>query len=105
MNEPTPHAQDAGMAVRQQTPNRMQIQPGMVFVVGAVVTLFILPKYLSPPSDVMFMSFGSAVLLAVFVYVNPESFRSRGGSLVPAFCLVGVLWLLAVVSTVLSLID
>ena len=78
---------------------------GLVWVVVAVATLFILPEYLTPPYDVMFMSFGSATLLAVFLYLNPKPFRSRGGSLVPAFCLVAALWLLAVVSTVLSLIG
>jgi hypothetical protein len=105
MNEPTTHARDAAMATRQQTQNRQQTQAGLVWVVVAVATLFILPEYLTPPYDVMFMSFGSAALLTVFLCLHPESFRSRSGSLVPAFFLVAALWLLAVVSTVLSLIG
>ena len=105
MNEPSTHASDAAMAARQQTQNRQQTQAGLVLVVVAVATLFILPEYLTPPYDVMSMGFGSAAILTVFLYLYPESFRSRGGSLVPAFCLVAALWLLAVVSTVLSLIG
>ena len=105
MNEPTTHARDAAMATRQQTQYRQQTQAGLVWVVVAVATLFILPEYLTPPFDVMFMGLGAAAMLTVFLYLYPDSLRSRGGSLVPAFCLVAALWLLAVVSTVLSLIG
>lgn len=105
MNEPTTHADDAAMVARQQTLNRRQTQAGLVLAIVAVATLFILPQYLTPPYGGMSMGFGSAAILTVLLYLNPESLRSRGGSLVPACCLVAALWLSAVVTTVLSLIG
>ena len=74
-------------------------------MVVAVAILFILPEYLTPPFDVMFMGLGAAAMFTVFSYLYPDSLRSRSGSLVPAYCLVAALWVLAVVSTVVSLIG
>ena len=104
MNDPSTHANDAAMTSRQQTQNRPQTQAGLVFVVIAVATLF-LTEYLTPPYDVISMGLSSAAIMTVFLYLYPEPFRSRGGSLVPAWCLVAALWMLTVVSTVVSLIG
>jgi len=100
-----PHASDAATAARQQTPDCQRTQPGLVWVVVSVVILFILPEYLTAPYDGMSMGLGAAALFTVFLYRYPEPFRSRRGSLVSAFCLVAALWLLVVVSTVLSFIG
>ncbi len=106
MTEPSTHPSDAAIAARQQTLNRQQTQAGrLVLLAVTVVTLFILPEYLTSPYDGMCMGFGSAALLTAFLYLYPESLRSRGGSLVPALCLVVALWLLAVVATALPLIE
>ena len=105
MNEPSTHACDDAVIARQQTLNRQQTQAGVVLIVVTVATLFILPQYMPPPYDGMSMSFGSAAILTIFVYLYPESFRSRGGSLVPALGLVAALWLSAAVTTALSLIG
>lgn len=103
MNEPSTHASDDAMVARQQTLNR-QRTPGLVLLLVTVATLFILPEYLTPPYDVMLMGLGSAAMLTLFLYLYPESFRSRGGSLVPALCLVVAGWLLTAVATALPLI-
>ena len=102
MNDPSTHA---AMVARQQQLNRQQTRSGLVLLVVTVATLFILPQYLTSPYDGMSMGFGSAAILTVFLYLYPESFRSRGGSLVPALCLVIALWLSAAVTTALSLIG
>jgi len=97
MNGPSTHA-----AIREQTLNRRT--PGLAFILVTVATVFILPEYLMPPYDGMCMGLGSAALFSVFFYLYPESLRSRGGSLVPALCLVVALWLLTAVATALPLI-
>ena len=100
-----PHASDAATAARQQTPDCQRTQPGSVWVVVSIIILFILPEYLTAPYDAMSMGLGAAVLFTLLVCFYPEPFRSRRGSLVSALCLVGALWLLAVVSTILSFIG
>ena len=102
MNDPSTHA---AMVARQQKLNRQQTHTGLVFLVVTVAIVFIIPEYLTPPYDVMWMSFGSAALFSVFFYLYRESLRSRSGSLVPARCLVAALWMSAAVTAVVSLID
>ena len=99
------HVSDAAMTARQQTLNRQQTWAGLVLLVVTVATLFILPQYLTSPYEDISMGFGSAAILTTFLCLYPESFRSRGGSLVPALCLVVALWLSAVATTALSLIG
>ena len=104
MNDPS--TRDAIVA-RQQKLIRQQTHTGLVSLVvtlACVAALFILPQ-LTPPYDVMSMGLGSAAGLTALLVFNPKSLRSRGGSLVPAWFLVAALWLLAVVSTVVSLIG
>jgi len=43
-----------------------------------------------------------AVVFTAYLWLFPESLRSRRGSLVPAFCLTGFLWLGVAVVFVLS---
>ena len=100
-----PHASDAATAARQQTPDCQRTQPGVVWVVLSVIILFILPEYLAAPYDGMSMGRGAAALFTVFLYLYPDPFRSRRGSLASALCLVAALWLLVVVSTVISFIG
>lgn len=71
----------------------------------AIVVLFILPLFIPSPFGVMVMGFGSAILMTTYVYLQPESFRDRGGSLIAAICLVTAMWIAAVISTVFSLIG
>ena len=106
VNEPSTRESDAAMEARQQqqqTLNRQQTLTGLVLLVVILATFFILPRYLTPPYDTMSMGFGSAATLTILLYLNPDSLRSRGGSLVPAICLVVALWLSAVATTALSL--
>ncbi len=104
MNGSSTHASDDAMA-RQQIQNRQQTLAGLALLVVTVATLFILPQYLKSPYEGMAMGFGSAAILTTFLYLYPESFRSRGGSLVPALCLAVALWLSAAVTTALSLVG
>ena len=105
MNNPKTHSNDAANVARQQTLNRQQTMAGLALLAVAVVILFILPEYLSSPFDVMVMGFGSATLMTIYLHMYPESLRSRGGSLLTAFCLVAAMWLLAVVVMVVSLVG
>jgi hypothetical protein len=51
------------------------------------------------------MGLGAAAMLTVFLYLYPDSLRSRSGSLVTAYGLVAALWVLAIFSTVVSFLD
>jgi hypothetical protein len=105
MNEPPTRTSGTALAARQQTQNRRQNLAGLAFMVVAVAILFILPEYLTPPIDVLFMGLGAAAMLTVFLYLYPDSLRSRSGSLVTAYGLVAALWVLAIFSTVVSFLD
>lgn len=65
-----------------------------------VAILFILPRYGAAP-----MMIGCALVLAAYVAVNPDRFRSRSGSLTAAVWLVTVMWLAATVLLWLSLMG
>lgn len=55
-----------------------------------VAILFVLPRY-GPAA----MMIGCAVVLAAYVAVNPDRFRTRSSSLTAAVCLVTVMWMAA----------
>lgn len=54
--------------------------------------LFVLPRY-----GLAAMMIGCALVLAAYLAVNPDRFRSRSGSLTLAVCLVTAMWMVAVV--------
>jgi hypothetical protein len=62
---------------------------------------FILPRF----GGIAVMMVGSAGILSAYVAVMPESFRSRSGSMMTAFCLVAYMWLAAAVITVMILMG
>jgi len=71
------------------------------FGLGCFVSiLFILPRY-----GLAAMMIGCALVLAAYLAVNPDRFRSRSGSLTAALCLVTVVWMAAVVLVWLSLMG
>lgn len=74
-----------------------------VLAILAIAVLFVLPRLIPSPFDVVAMGFGSAALFNAVVLLNPDSFRNRSGSLTTAVCLATALWLCAVVGTVFSL--
>ena len=51
------------------------------------------------------MAVGAAMGLTLGVSLIPEVFRSRRGSLKPAVCLVTAMWIGAIVTAVLSVIE
>ena len=63
-----------------------------------VAILFVLPRY-----GLAAMMIGCALVLAAYLAVNPDRFRSRSGSLKVAVCLVTAVWMAAVVLVWLSL--
>jgi hypothetical protein len=65
-----------------------------------VAILFVLPHY-----GLEAMMIGSALVLAAYLAVNPDRFRSRSGSLTAAVCLVTVMWMAATVLIWLSLMG
>jgi hypothetical protein len=83
---------------------RQQNRAGLLLLI-TIVVLFILPQFIPSPFGEMVMVFGSAIVLTTYVYLQPDSFRSRSGSLTMAICLVTAMWLGAVVVTVISLIG
>lgn len=70
-----------------------------------VFVVLILPQHLSAPLDLIVATVGAAVLFTVQVCLMPSAFRSRGGSMVPAYLLSGFVWVAAIVVTVLSFIS
>ena len=71
------------------------------FSLVCALTLFlILPRYGSVAVMV-----GCASVLSAYVAVVPERFRSRGGSMVAATCLVAALWVAAAVVAALTLMG
>ena len=76
---------------------------GLLFLLCNVVILFILPRYFPTPFDSIAMGIGAAFSFTIFFLLKSESLRSRRGSLVPAVCLVAVMWLFAAITTVISL--
>ncbi len=67
------------------------------FVLIAVVLCFYSPFCIRVMHEA-----GPAVLFTAFVWLFPDSLRSRSGSLVSAYCLAGFLWFCAAVVFVLS---
>jgi len=63
-----------------------------------VMILVVLPLYGGAAAMV-----GCASVLSLYVFVTPESFRTRRGSLVPAVCLLLAMWVVAGVSAVVAL--
>lgn len=57
-----------------------------------VAILFVLPRY-----GLAAMMLGCSLVLAAYVAVNPDRFRSRSGSLTAAVCLVTAMWMAATV--------
>ena len=73
----------------------------LFFSALCVISLFlILPQY----GGIALMG-GSASILLACVAASPQSFRSRSGSLVTAFCLVAAMWVAAVFITVMTLMG
>ena len=68
-----------------------------------IVVVFILPRFIPSPFAEWVMGFGCAILMTIMVCQQPESFRSRSGSMNQAICLVAALWIVAVVASVLPL--
>lgn len=73
------------------------------FALFCFLTLCVfLPQYGGSYGGVAAMV-GSASLLSVFVAVMPENFRTRSGSMMPARCLIAVMWAGAAVIAVMTL--
>ena len=89
----------------QRLRTRQEAKVGILLLVCAVVVLFILPEFFPSPFDSIAMGIGGAISFTIFFFLLPESLRSRRGSLIPAICLVAAMWLLAAVTTVISLIG
>jgi len=51
------------------------------------------------------LSVGAAIVFTAILSSRPDNFRSRSGSLVPAFCLTAFVWLCAAVTLVLTFVG
>ena len=69
-------------------------------MVCVLSVFFILPRYGSTAVMV-----GCAGMLSAYVMLLPERFRSRGGSLTAAVCLVTAMWIAAAVIAALTLMG
>ena len=69
-------------------------------MICALSVFFILPRYGS-----IAVMVGCASMLSAYVAVLPESFCSRSGSMMTAYCLVAALWVAAAVITALTLMG
>ena len=95
----------AEAALLQRLRAQQEANFGILLLVCNVVLLFILPEYSPSPFDGIAMGIGAAISFTIFFFLKTESLRSRRGSLIPAICLVAAMWLLAAVTTVISLIG
>ena len=98
LNDP----EDANAA--QQEWNRRQHLAGLYMAIPLVAGFLLATEFSSPVNEIA-MSIASAVALSVGVSVIPDSFRSRRGSLVPAFCLIGAMWAMALLVTLVLLVG
>ena len=76
-----------------------------LLMVFTLVIIFILPQFIPAPFGEMVMGFGATISFTAYVLLQPDSFRSRSGSLMQAICLVTAMWILLVVVTALKLIG
>jgi hypothetical protein len=75
-------------SIGKPTLNKLLTNPCFPF--GFVLSVFfILPRYGSGV-----VMFACAALISAYVFAMPESFLSRGGSLLMAKCLAGGMWVL-----------
>jgi hypothetical protein len=58
--------------------------------------------YVVPFGSVLVKEIGAALLFTASFWFWPDSFRSRNGSLIPAFCLTAFVWLSVAVTIVLT---
>ena len=96
-------ALEAGRAWQRE--NNKQQNKVALLLIPTIVVIFILPQYFQSPFDSIAMGIGAAISFTIFFFLEPESLRSRRGSLIPAICLVAAMWLFAAVTTVISLIG
>lgn len=83
----------------QRTITLKRIVSHPYFSLACVISvLFILPRY-----GVTALMVGGASVLSAYVFAMPERFRSRGGSMIPAICLVTGMWFAAAVIAALTL--
>lgn len=82
--------------------NRRHHLAGLYMSIPLVGGVLLATMCSSPVSDIA-MSIASALGLTVGVSVIPDSFRSRRGSLKPALCLIAVMWLMALLVTIIQL--
>ena len=109
MNNSTKHSNDVAhqQHFNQQEWNRQQYKAALMLLITMVACgiLLVSPSYLPARYASMVMSIGPAIYMTGYLYLYPNSLRSRSGSLFTAVCLVAFLWLGAVGVTVASLLG
>jgi hypothetical protein len=71
-----------------------------LYLLGALMLIFFC--YVMPFGSVLVQEIGAALLFTASFWFWPHSFRSRSGSLIPAFCLMAFVWLCVGVMIVLT---
>ena len=74
-------------------------------IASPLIASFILARFFPSAFGTVAMAVGAAMGLTLGVSLIPEVFRSRRGSLKPAVCLVTAMWIGAIVTAVLSVIE
>lgn len=82
------------------TAKRVLTHPLFSMICVLALFFFIWPRY----GNMAAMIFCAGILSA-YVAVLPDYFRSRRGSLIPAICLVAAGWLIAAVTTAMTLMG
>ncbi len=93
----------AAIAAHQRQHAARQTRIGLILMTVAVLVLFILPRQVPTPYGALVGSLGGALLMTIYLGLLPETLRSRTGSMTPAYCLVGALWLGAATVSMLTL--
>jgi hypothetical protein len=74
-----------------KTNEAQTIAPAKPYILSALTLVFFF--YIMPFCSLPVRSVGGAILFTVFFCFYPDSLRSRGHSLTPAFCLTAFVWL------------
>ena len=61
--------------------------------------IFVLPQFIPAPYSLIVMLVGGAASFHASLYLFPQSYCTRTGSLTPVHCLLAFLWLIAFVGT------
>jgi len=87
-----------------RTWTRRHNRAGVLMAIPLVAGFIMMSAFPSALTDIV-MAVAPAIALTTGMFLIPEDFRSRRGSLIPAICLVAAMWAAAIVVALFRLIG